>query len=288
MGLLFALGAVFAWGGPAAGDWGEAVDGLQIRATADATAEQRGELRVSFEVRSERFAVDMFEASSAASLGCGDGGGGGTHWLGVIDHGMPTALNRGNEIVDSASMSQVRVEAVFHLVRLQPWLEPGTYACRVRWARPSGGSGVWSGQVLSAPFEVAIVPSAIEARTFVLPRALSVSKGAHGPRIAYGEGDAEVVSVQTRRGMWIGGEVLVDGRRSGLYSFWMAEADGMREIFHQGGLGEGPWRWTITVRVFETADPPVHLWHPGPGSGAYRVLWERDFDVAFDREGRAL
>ena len=35
----------------------------------------------------------------------------------------------------------------------------------------------------------------------------------------------------------------------------------------------------MAVRIFETADAPEHMWHPGPGSGGYRELWRRTIAV---------
>ncbi len=43
---------------------------------------------------------------------------------------------------------------------------------------------------------------------------------------------------------------------------------------------------SIVIEVFETADPPEHRWHPGPGSGGYRVLWRKTFTVSAERHTR--
>jgi len=36
--------------------------------------------------------------------------------------------------------------------------------------------------------------------------------------------------------------------------------------------------------IFETADVPEHMWHPGPGSGGYRELWRRTIALASGAE----
>ena len=36
--------------------------------------------------------------------------------------------------------------------------------------------------------------------------------------------------------------------------------------------------------IFETADQPEHVWHPGPGSGNYRELWKRTFDLSLSEK----
>jgi hypothetical protein len=41
----------------------------------------------------------------------------------------------------------------------------------------------------------------------------------------------------------------------------------------------GDRKVTYRIEVFETADAPVHLWHPGQGHGGYKVLWTNTFEV---------
>jgi len=64
---------------------------------------------------------------------------------------------------------------------------------------------------------------------------------------------------------------LSGSMRRGL-SDWRAE-DYVYEI------SKGTRKLKFHARVFETANPPGHLWDPGGVSSGYKILWEVKFET---------
>jgi hypothetical protein len=89
--------------------------------------------------------------------------------------------------------------------------------------------------------------------------------------------------VAVRNGHFIGTKVSHDGVMYRLGG-GVPMPDDINAIDQWRGYQGGDKKVTYTIEVFETADPPEHKWHPGPGSGGYKVLWQKSFTLAYSEQ----
>jgi len=181
-------------------------------------------------------------------------------------------------------------KASFPLVMLK--LEPGLYECIVEFSYPGKKTGLWSGTeeewetagfwsgtVKSAFFDLTILKETPKTKKFTVPTRLRLEKGL---RIHYGKKDSTEVKLPVRNGYFIGTRCYVNGfmyRMGGLPP--PGDVNSIDKLYEYKG---GDIRRTYTIEIFETSDRPVHFWHPGPGSGGYKVLWKWSYTVNASEE----
>ncbi|MHC4645818.1 MAG: HEAT repeat domain-containing protein [Planctomycetota bacterium] len=178
------------------------------------------------------------------------------------------------------------------LVRERKALEPGLYECRIEYSVPGEppegwvvrrnwkDSGFWHGTIVSEPFEMRILRETTKTRQLLVPKRLRYS--AKERKVYYTKEDAIEIEVPVRNGFFIGTYIYytyhgtIPGSH-GLLGGTIAPDDvtGIVNCVDIPDSGKLSYR----IEVFETSDPPVHMWHPGPGSGGYRILWKQNFEL---------
>ncbi len=178
------------------------------------------------------------------------------------------------------------------LVREREALEPGRYECRVGYSVPTEppegrlarrnwkDSGFWHGTIVSEPFEMKILKEIAKTRPLSVPKRLRYS--AKERKVYYTKEDAIEIEAPVRNGFFIGTYIYytyhdtIPGSH-GLLGGTIAPDDvnGIVNCVDIPDSGKLSYR----IEVFETSDPPVHMWHPGPGSGGYKTLWKQSFEL---------
>lgn len=295
--------------------WGPSQHGLQCRVIVPVAVEQGEQVQAVVELRCDPVALEpnvrrlnvflpaAYLSMSLTSLETGDqfalrtydptGG------MLAFDEGKATAL------LDGTPMAAIPVN--FPLVKLYETLKAGMYDCVVRFSFPTNRArwwrgddatwekaGFWSGTVSSGKFSLNLRRETPKTTTFLLPKRLRLVKELRTvraeddapivpvPTIRFKSGDAEKVTVSLRNGHFIGSK-CTDSRGM---SQWggppkASDLDSIGAWYDYRG---GDKTVEYTMEVFETADPPEHLWHPGPGSGGYRVLWSKTFSIALSEK----
>jgi hypothetical protein len=281
--------------------WGQEHTGLRCRATTTTVTEQSMSLDISVEMESipkslkpkikqlNTFLPAEYMECTLVHLRTGK-----SHTVRPYDptHGMPARDSGKN----AAPLDGSRIkpwEISCPLVVLGDGLEPGQYECRVRfsfpqkqtaWWRRSGGDwdavGFWHGTVESGPFRLEVMKETLKTHSFLLPKQLRLEKGL---KINYTKADAEHVELKLRNGHFVSARYLHynDKKLIGETMTGVPTPDDVNPITSLPDYKGGNRKVTCTIEIFETADPPVHLWHPGPGSGGYKVLWSRTFTLSF-------
>jgi hypothetical protein len=192
-------------------------------------------------------------------------------------------------------------EIRFPLVTVGAVLEPGPYDCRVRFSFPQQrtnwwhlkdaawvAAGFWHGSVESGAFRLEVKKVTPKKRTVLLPKQLRLEKGL---KINYTKEDAEPVELTLRNGYFVSAKYYHYNQDKKLASLTMTSIPtpgDVNPISSWSNYKGGDRTSSITIEIFETADPPVHLWHPGPGSGGYKVLWSRTYTLSLtEKEIRA-
>lgn len=285
-----------------ASPWGEEVRGLQCRVVGPAETEQGMPLNVQVEFRSnpdhlsanvktlngflpETYLTLRFKGRQAEEALV----------LRPYDpaHGM-LAVDTGNTVSSLLGGPITPWKASFPLARLADDLVPGDYRCSVeysysrqrkRWWHGSEedweAAGFWTGKATSGEFPLVVLPKTEKTQRFLLPRRLRVEIGDEGkPKVVFSKADAEVLDFPVRNGHFIGTRTSRDGNMTSMRS-GTPVPDDVNHIDWWYDYEAGVVDHTYTMEVFETADPPEHKWHPGPGSGGYKVLWKRTFRVRY-------
>ena len=167
-------------------------------------------------------------------------------------------------------------------------LPPGDYRCRVRLSYEPEREGCFRPTLVSPEFPLRIERRPPGEETYLLPRTLRVvtttQDAGAGKRIPvrqviYSRGDAEEVRLPRRNGFFLGTDILRDGEPCAQLS--TVEPDGPDPIDASYGTATDALQLgaSYTIVIFETADIPEHMWHPGPGSGGYRELWRKTIAV---------
>lgn len=206
------------------------------------------------------------------------------HGMLAMDTGENAAPLRGGPITPW--------KASFPLARLGNDLVPGNYGCRVeysysllrrRWWHGSDeewkSAGFWTGKIASGELPLVVLPETERTRRFLLPRRLRVEIGDRDkPRAVFRKADAEAFDFPVRNGHFIGTRTSRDKNMMSLRG-GTPVPDDVNHIDWWFDYEAGAVDHTYTMEAFETADPPQHMWQPGPGSGGYKILWTRTFRV---------
>lgn len=217
--------------------------------------------------------------------------------------GMP-AFDEGKTTVPLQDAARsLRWKITFPLIKLYEVLPPGTYDCGVRYSFPMNRTrwwhadgeaawekaGFWNGTVYSGHFVLNVLRETPVVKTFLLPKRLRLVKESvkiqeerDAPRVAvpfvrFKREDAEAISLPVRNGHFLGTKVH--------YSDGMAQfggppkPDDVNPVSAWYDYKAGDRSIGYHFELFETADPPRHGWMASPGSGGYRLLWARSFEV---------
>jgi len=206
--------------------------------------------------------------------------------------GMP-ALDRGETTLPLGRARLKPLEVSFPLVRIQKGgknLDPDAYEGvvtfsfprkKTQWWRKSEeewlAGGFWSGTVSSPRFRLEVLKETPKTRRLLLPKRLRVGKDLS---ITFSKEDAEATDLPVRNGYVLWTRVNRDGQLDSLRG-GVPRPDDVNAIDQWYDYKGGDRNVSYTIEVFETADPPMHMWHPGPGSGGYKVLWKRTFNVRY-------
>jgi hypothetical protein len=110
-----------------------------------------------------------------------------------------------------------------------------------------------------------------------LPKTLRVEPGL---KVSYRDEDTENVTVPVRNGYIVGVRLYRDGVEYQLMSG--PPIPDVVDVWSE--YKKGDKKVTYSIAIFETADRPEHMWHPGPGSGGYKVLWKKTFTLSLTEE----
>lgn len=197
--------------------------------------------------------------------------------------GGPPAIDTGVNVnpLDGSPLHPWQVS--FPLVRVRETLEPGVYKCTVEYSFPKeqtrwwdkrknwNSFGFWHGTVTSGVFKLRILKETPKTKHFLLPGRLHFEKDGTA---YFRKENAISVELPVRNGFFIGTAYYKAGE-----FFCLASEPPRPDSPNPIGRGK-----SLTIEVFETSDPPCHFWHPGPGSGDYKVLWKRTFNVNADKK----
>jgi len=166
------------------------------------------------------------------------------------------------------------VTITFGLARIWDDAPVGSYSVVLQLDFPADSHGSWVGPLRSAPFDLYLTPSTGEGAVFAAPTRLRLS----GRDVFYGDEDIEEVVVQRRNGFTVGLRIQ--------------QSDGWGHLKGGAAMPEVPRRLgrlaadlppgaesRYWMELFETSDPPDHMWGPEAGSGSYRTLWKREYTV---------
>jgi len=279
--------------------WGQEVGGLRCRVRAPSVAAQGDLLRTSVDValiRREGHGIELDPNLRTRDTSLDLIGQGGRV---VVVHpydpysGMPPwPLGVPPRLRDPARPLNETIE--FPLAMAWDDLAPGEYRCRVRLSYEPEGEGFFRGTLVSPEFSLRVEAMPPGEETYLLPKTLRVVEttrqdgaGNRFPvrQVTYGREDAEEVRLPRGNGFFLGTDFLRDGQ-------WFArgsgtvEPDATNAIDDSGGTSPAAPKLgtSYTIVIFETADVPEHMWHPGPGSGGYRELWRRTIALASGAE----
>jgi uncharacterized protein (TIGR03067 family) len=285
------------WGNIQKSDWGEDSKGLRCRVEAPTDIERGMTLEVQLELRSEPKKLEpgvkqlnafMYPAFVELILT--------NRTTGKRLHVKPQDPIRGMPVEDRGTgatpldgTSPKSWPISFPLAQLGGTLEPGSYDCLVeysfpktptRWWHGTGAewdqAGFWHGTIRSGLFRLEVREETPRTQTFPLPKTLRLESGL---KVGYRPEDTEKVTLPVRNGCIIGTRLYRNGQEYRLTSGPPTPA-----IDQWSDYKKGDKKVAYTIEVFETADMPEHSWHPGPGSGGYKVLWKKTFTLSLTEE----
>lgn len=278
-----------------ASDWGPEVDGLRARLLAPAKIEQNVALSVSIELQCDPASLppgvarfDRSHSDQRLRLTLTNAATGRVVELKPFDMGLLLArdVHENTEPLDGRPLETVRAECLLREAR--DAITPGAYDCVVRYAdsgkdestdRPQR-KDVWSGELHTAAMRIRVNPEVLHPMTLLVPSRLRLTRD-----LLVMPEDAERITAKLGNGMYVGTSIIC--------------SVGSKEMFEalnggppmQGGpnpiddwhhwLDSHPEATTAeyTIEVFATADPPHHMWEPGPGANDYVTLWRKQFVV---------
>jgi uncharacterized protein (TIGR03067 family) len=278
-------------------DWGEASKGLQCRVEAPTEIEQGMLLDVWLELRIEPKKLEpgvkqlnafLYPAFVELVLTNRTT----AKRLNVKPHdptrGMP-ALDQGKTVIPLDGTSPKPWPVSFPLARLGSTLEPGSYDCAVQYSFPKTPTqgwhgtgaewyqaGFWHGTVRSGLFRLEVRKQTPRTQTFMLPKALRLERGL---KVGYRSEDTEKVTFPVRNGYIVGTRLHQDGQE-----YRLTSGPPTPDIAQWSDYKKGDKKAAYAIELFETADPPEYGWHPGPGSGGYKVLWKKTFRLSLTEE----
>lgn len=268
--------------------WGRAAGGLKIRLESPVAVEQNAALAVTLELQCDpqllpegvtRLNTFLYPAHCQLRLANITTGKvflietyDSTRGMLVPDDGKSFAVLDGTPIKG--------MEAAFPLRSAGPDLQPGDYDCTVSYCtqrlgntRPNNNAAFWSGEVTSAPVRVKVISETPQTQAILVPKRLTVN--ADG-RICLRSADAESLQVVVKNGMFLG--TRISGAGAGMLEMNSGppQMDSVSSIADLSSLpAEKPM--TIRIEVFETPDPPCHMWALESKS---ETLWTKTFSVA--------
>ncbi|MHC4212050.1 MAG: tetratricopeptide repeat protein [Planctomycetota bacterium] len=269
--------------------------GLQCRVWAPMEIEQGMSLEVKFELRSfpENLEtgtkqLNMFLRDAHLKLSLKNVKTNKVFTIEPYDptSGMPVT-DRATSVVPLGGSAVEPWKVSFPLVRERDALDPGLYECSVeyslpkepdwRWDKRNGdweSFGFWHGTITSPPFELTILKETPKTKRLLLPKRLHYSRQER--IVNYTKQDAIEVEVPVRNGYFIGTRIS-HGRGYGTSGAPLAP-DGINGIDNTV-IVPPDGKLSYTIEIFETADPPKHMWRPHSGSGNYKTLWKETFEV---------
>jgi hypothetical protein len=255
--------------------------------------EQNAGIALSFELQAEPGAVpagvsglDKSAPESGLRLTLTDVASGRVFEIKPFDLGGPMLFRRGENVapLDGARIRPIHAE--FPLRSAGDALVPGDYDCVVHYSRKSdeedhtsrtGPTGLWHGEVSSAPVWVTVKPEVIRPVSFLVPKRLRLTRD---ERVVFTSGDAEPLTVTLGNGMFLGTRIT-SSRGTEMLIGGKLEPDGQNPI--------DDWKWgesppvgekaEYTIEVFVTSDRPHHMWMPSPAANDYLTLWSKQFFV---------
>ena len=280
--------------------WGEESEGLRCRFKAPDRLEQGMPLEAEIEFRSasERLSpgvtkLNRFLADASLELTLFDPRTKASITVRPYDptSGMPVQdEGKQVELLDKSDPRSLNTS--FPLATVWSTLKAGIYQARVRysfpgqyqksWWRgtPAEWDAIWKGTVVSAPVTLQILAATQRTETLLLPRRVRLLPGL---TIGYTKEDAEKVEVPRRNGFVIGTSIAGDAAQAFSVQSGPPKPDD-NPIDELLGYHGGDKKRSYTITVFETADRARHMWHPGPGSGDYRELWKKTFDLSLSEK----
>jgi hypothetical protein len=299
--------------------WGAESGGLEVRITARAEIEQGMPLEVTIRLRCipERlepgveylnpFLYDEFLELSLRNAETQD----------VItvrpwsfaDTPAPRDRGRGRIPLNADDLDVAAWDVRFPLVRVRDSLEPGSYECRVEYSVPEGPSpwwsgsqkdwersGFWHGRVVSGPLSLTVLKEAPTRWHFVLPRRLQLEEDG---KVCFRIEDADNLELPVRNGFFVGTYVYGTAEKKRWLCSGTPAPHNVGTIAHVDSRAAETL--SCTIELFETSDAllrPYHpglgygaydpysyagfdefIWNPGSGSGEYKVLWKRTFNL---------
>lgn len=211
-----------------------------------------------------------------------------THGMLAIDDGKTV------ERLDGSMLTSWDVS--FPLLRAK--LGIGIYDCRLElmvsgksrfWKGTESeweAAGFWAGKIASEPLAIEILVETPKTQVFQIPVRLRLSKYdalSKVPAVTYGREDSEAITLPVRNGYYV-------GARTTSSSGWIALGgirpvngpDDPNPIDSLHGYKGGDIRRTYTMEIFETSNPPGHMWDPG--NGDYKLLWKKEYTVDFTEQ----
>lgn len=281
--------------------WSEVADRMRCRVRAPSRAIQGELVRMNFEIQvTQAFMTPAGGVasgpdlrSSRATMALRDSSGR-TVLVRTYDPDAGMPPDRDEVWLNLVRKNETRTEPIdFPLATAWDDLRPGDYRCRVTLECDAGRDGRFTRSLTAPEFPLRIDAAPPREETFLLPKALHVVETTFTTRdegvettipvrqVVYSRSDAEEVRLPRRNGFFLGTNLLRDGQMFGSLGGATIEPDGANPI--DASYGTGPESQKLgaayTIVIFETADAPEHMWHPGPGSGGYRELWRRTIEV---------
>jgi hypothetical protein len=276
-------------GAASGADWGVPVRGLRCRVTGPTIIEQGMPLKVAVELQTmsenlepgvkqlNTFLHDAFLTLSLTNAKTNE-----VVTIRPYDPtlGMPV-LDQGESTVPLDRRTAELWEVSFPLVRERDTLEPGLYECKVEysfpkektrwwhWTKDWESFGFWHGTIVSGPFKLKVLKETPKTKHFFLPARLSLEEDG---RAYFRKEGAISVELPVRNGFFVGTAYYRAGEL-----FRLDSGSPMPDSPNRIGRGK-----SLTIEVFETSDPPCHLWHPSPYSGGYKILWKKTFESDVD------
>jgi hypothetical protein len=176
------------------------------------------------------------------------------------------------------------IEPRYHLSMVWDELPAGLYTARLEVRLPPSSSwhdpadpervAIWSGIVSTAPFGVTVDDAPLERIHFRVPTRLTLQRipGSPGILVVCTFDDKRPVDFDVHHGFSIGFES--ESSRGSTLRGGPPTPDASDDHLDFIRADEtGPFQLVYTMKVFESPDPPCHMWHPHPSDPHYRVLW---------------
>lgn len=285
-------------------EWGQVERGLRLRVSAPKKAEQGVELsiRVDFQCQASQLLqgvrqLNTFMLPEYLTLSLTRRDTKESFNIKPHDqaHGM-LAIDDGKtmERLDGSTLNSW--DASFPLLGAK--LATGLYDCRVEllvsgksrfWNGTDSeweAAGFWNGKITSDPLPIEILMETPKTQVFQIPVRLRLAKWDTVPKVpivTYGREDSAEIKLPVRNGFYVGarttsssGWIRLGGNRP------VAAPDDPNPVDQLHGYKGGDLHRTYTMEIFETSNPPGHMW--SPESGDFKLLWKKEYTVDFTEQ----